>query len=68
MNVLVTGFDAFGTHGINPTEKIVNSLPKLIDNHSIHTLVLPTVQYQCIEKLLEQVALSSLSILITLRI
>ena len=55
MNVLVTGFDAFGSHGINPTEKIVKLLPKSINDHSIHTIVLPTIQYQCIEQLMEQV-------------
>lgn len=55
MNILVTGFDAFDNQSINPTERIIGALPKFINNHKIHTIVLPTVQYKSIEQLVKQI-------------
>lgn len=66
MNVLVTGFDAFGNQNINPTEKIVSALPKSINDHTIHTLVLPTVQYTSIELLMKQIKLISPDVILML--
>ena len=39
--ILISGFEAFGGDTINPTEMIVNELPKTIKDVNIHTKVLP---------------------------
>lgn len=66
MNVLVTGFDAFNSQSINPTEKIVSDLPKNIDNHTIYTLILPTVQYTSIELLMAEIETRSPDVVLML--
>ncbi len=42
MNILVTGFDAFGDNFENPSSLILDELPAKIENHSITTLQIPT--------------------------
>lgn len=55
MNVLVSGFEAFANQRINPTQKIVEALPHTIDGHRIKAIVVPTVQYKCIEVLEKEI-------------
>ncbi len=42
MNILVTGFDAFGDDTINPSTLILDELPDKIGAHLIDTLQIPT--------------------------
>lgn len=40
--IIVTGFDAFGKHSLNPTEFAMNHLKNLYSKEQVITLVLPT--------------------------
>lgn len=42
MKILVTAFDAFGGESINPTEQVLNHLPRRIGRAEISQLVVPT--------------------------
>src|ERR1041384_1801261 len=42
MKALVTGFDAFGGHKINPSSLAVRQLKRKIGGVAVHTAVLPT--------------------------
>ena len=56
MKILVTGFDAFGSHALNPASLILDALPDTLEETSILTQKIPTVAYQSlhlIEKRIE---------------
>lgn len=57
MKVLVTGFEPFGEHAVNPTEELVRSISEeaneSLKDMEIVTAVLPVVFDQCVERLLE---------------
>jgi pyroglutamyl-peptidase len=43
MKILVTAFEAFGGESINPSQLIIQNLPKALNDNNIITLILPTV-------------------------
>ena len=43
MDVLLTGFDAFGDEKINPASLVLEKIPKIIGDANIHKLIIPTV-------------------------
>ena len=51
MNILVTGFEPFGGEEINPSQKVIESLPKRWKGLCLHTGLLPVV-YDRAEKVL----------------
>lgn len=51
MKILVTGFGAFSTNDINPTEEILALLPQSIRGNEIVTVVLPVIFDECFEVL-----------------
>jgi len=52
--LLITGFDAFGGAGINPSWEAVQLLPDAIGEYEIHKLQLPTVYGKAPQLLLEK--------------
>lgn len=57
MKLLVTGFEPFGEHAVNPTEELVQKLAddEQLTDIKIITAVLPVVFDLCVERLLETV-------------
>ncbi|WP_274362294.1 pyroglutamyl-peptidase I [Paenibacillus thermotolerans] len=57
MKMLVTGFEPFGEHAVNPTEELVRSIKteanEPLKEMEIVTAVLPVVFDECVEKLIE---------------
>lgn len=51
LKILVTGFGAFSTNDINPTEEVVSLLPESIRGNKIITAILPVVFDECFEVL-----------------
>ncbi|MFO3667467.1 MULTISPECIES: pyroglutamyl-peptidase I [Anaerococcus] len=43
MDILLTGFDAFGDEKINPASLVLEKIPKIIGDAKIHKLIIPTV-------------------------
>ena len=43
MDILLTGFDAFGDEKINPASLVLEKIPKIIGDAEIHKLIIPTV-------------------------
>ena len=52
MKLLVTGFDPFNQQTINPTQLIVEQLPRQIENTTIIPVILPTVRFLSTERLI----------------
>lgn len=47
MNILITGFEPFGNELKNPTQEVIDLLPKNIKGHIVKTLILPVVFDEC---------------------
>lgn len=47
MRIIVTGFGSFLSNETNPTEEIINKLPKTIEGNEIYTVLLPVVFDEC---------------------
>ena len=53
MKVLITGFEPFGNHSINPSQELVQSLPDTIVDHiELIKLILPVDQEYAPQKLI----------------
>jgi pyroglutamyl-peptidase len=53
MNILLTGFEPFGEHRVNPSQLLIETLPDQILGSSIHTGILPVHHQLGPQKLLE---------------
>jgi pyroglutamyl-peptidase len=66
MKILVTGFEPFGEHKDNVTEKLIAALPKKIGVVNIVTQVLPVVYYRSSQILTKKIQLHNPSAVISL--
>ena len=48
MRLLITGFEAFGKDVINPSQLLLERMPKTIQNAQIDTLLLPVAGAQAL--------------------
>ncbi len=55
MKLLITGFDPFSQHTINPTQLIIEQLPKHLGNITIIPVLLPTVRFESTKKLIRAI-------------
>lgn len=55
MKILISAFDAFNNQKINPTQQIIENLPKSCCSISIETVLLPTIRYKSIELLQKKI-------------
>ena len=65
-SILISGFEPFGSDSINPTEIIVRSLPKEINNFEIHGIVLPVEFKLAPERLIKEIEIIKPSAIIML--
>lgn len=66
MHILVTGFDPFNGETYNPSQQIVEQLPKLINDATIETMILPTVAYKSLEMIDNRLKSGEVDIVIAL--
>jgi pyroglutamyl-peptidase len=55
MKLLITGFDPFNQQVINPTQLIIERLPKNFKNITIIPVLLPTIRFVSTEKLIHSI-------------
>ncbi len=55
MRILISAFDAFNNQKINPTQQIIENLPKSCCSINIETVLLPTLRYKSFDVLQKKI-------------
>ena len=66
MRLLITGFEAFGKDVINPSQLLLERMPKTIQNAQIDTLLLPVAGAQALMLIEKQVLAVSYDVVLCL--
>ena len=66
MRLLITGFEAFGKDVINPSQLLLERMPKTIQNAQIDTLLLPVAGAQALTLIEKQVLAVSYDVVLCL--